>query len=133
MAETSVVPSSVRRLRLTAIVATVLIVIQLGLGIMIATGNGGLREAHAGIGYLLVLTGIVASIFAWSAAKVAGSKGVFFHALSLPVLMLVQIGLAEMGLEVVHIILGILIVVAVVGLVPMAGKLAGRTAATPVA
>lgn len=132
MAETSVVPASVSRLRTTANVAAVLILIQLVLGIMIAVGNGGsiVRSAHAGVAYLALLAGIVAAVFAWSASKWAGSKGVFFHALSLPILALVQIGLGEMNLALVHIILGVLTVVAYVSLVPMSNKLGSRTTTT---
>lgn len=131
MAENSV-PPSVSRLRTTANVAAVLILIQLALGAMIALGNGGsmIRPAHAGVAYLTVLAGIVATVFAWSASKSVGSKGVFFHALSLPILGLVQISLAEMNLTVVHIILGILTVVAFIGLVPMANKIGARTTTT---
>ena len=131
MAEDTV-PSSVSRLRTTANVAAVLILIQLALGAMIALGNGGsmIRPAHAGVAYLTVLAGIVAAVFAWSASKSASSKGVFFHALSLPILGLVQISLAEMNLALVHIILGVLTVVAYVGLVPMSNKLGSRTTTT---
>lgn len=131
MAESSVVPPSVSRLRATAAVAAVLLLIQLALGIMITVGTGGsfIREAHAGVGYLTVIAGIVAAVFAWAAAKHAGSKGIFFHAVSLPVLALIQIALAEADLRIVHIILGILTVVAFLGLVPMANKLAARTGA----
>jgi hypothetical protein len=127
MAETSV-PSSVSRLRTVANVAAVLILVQLALGVMITVGTGGsiIRSAHSGVAYLTVLAGIVAAVLAWSASKYAGSKGVFFHALSLPILALVQIGLAEMDLRLVHIILGVLTVVAYVGLVPMANKLTAR-------
>ena len=131
MAENSV-PSSVSRLRTTANVAAVLILVHLVLGIMIALGNGGsfIRSAHAGVAYLALLAGVVAAVFAWSASKSAGSKGVFFHALSLPILALVQIGLGEMNLALVHIILGVLTVVAYVGLVPMSNKLGSRTTTT---
>lgn len=131
MAESSVVPPSVSRLRVTATVAAVLVLIQLALGVMITVGTGGLsiRDVHAVVGYLTVIAGVVAAVFAWSAAKLAGSKGIFFHALSLPVLALIQIALAEADLRLVHIILGILTVVAFLGLVPMANKLAGRTGA----
>ena len=131
MAENSV-PSSVSRLRTTANVAAVLILVQLVLGITIALGNGGsfIRSAHAGVAYLALLAGVVAAVFAWSASKSAGSKGVFFHALSLPILALVQIGLGEMNLALVHIILGVLTVVAYVGLVPMSNKLGSRTTTT---
>lgn len=124
MAESTVVPPSVPRLRTTASVTAVLLLIQLALGIMIATGIGDevVRQIHAVVGYLSLLSSAVAAFFAWQVAKLSGSKGVFFHAVSLPVLMVVQIGLAEMNLEVVHIILGILIVAGVVGLVPMTNK-----------
>lgn len=134
MAETTVVPPSVKRLGLTGNVAALLILLQLVLGVMIAFGTGGafIREAHAGVAYLTVLAGIVATVFAWSAAAVAGSKGVFFHALSLPILAVLQIGLGEMHLTVVHIILGLATVVAFVGLVPMTNKVAARATAETV-
>jgi len=129
MAESSPSPS-VRRLQVTAGVTAVLALIQLVLGLLIATGIAGqLRAVHGGIGYLTTLSAVVAAVFAWQVAKLTGAKGVFFHALSLPVLMIVQIGLAEVHLEIVHIILGVLIVAGVVGLVPMAAKQAATVQA----
>lgn len=126
MVETSL-PSSARRLQGMAMVTTVLVVIQLVLGLLIATGIAGqLRDVHAGIGYLTTLAAAIAAVFAWQVGSLVGSKGVFFHALSLPILMIVQIGLAEAHLEIVHIILGLAIVVGVVGLVPMAAKQAAK-------
>ncbi len=45
-----------------------------------------------------------------------GTKGVFFHTLSLPILCIIQIGLADAGLEWVHVSLGVIYLAAVVGL-----------------
>lgn len=131
MAETSTIPPSVKRLSLIANIAALVMLLQLVLGVMIAFGTGGsfIREAHAGVAYLTILAGIVAAVLAWPASKVAGSKGIFFHALSLPILAIIQMGLGEMHVTVVHIILGVLTVVAYVGLVPMANKIAERVAA----
>lgn len=112
------------RLRIAAGIMTALIFIQAGMSIMMLTGNGGptLYSVHGWLGYAAFLTGIVATVFAWQASKVTGSKGTFFHALSLPILMILQIGLGEMAVTVVHIILGLALLVGSFALFAIAGK-----------
>ncbi|MEA5155839.1 hypothetical protein [Raineyella sp.] len=121
MAE-SIVPPSLQRLRVGALATTGLMLVQLALGITLASGVEAVRDIHGGVGYLTLLAAAVTAVFAWPATKVIGSKGIFFHAVSLPVLMVVQIGLAEMDLPLVHIVLGLLLVAGVAGLVPMVAK-----------
>ncbi|QGF22893.1 hypothetical protein [Raineyella fluvialis] len=130
MAENTV-PTSLHRLRISASVTAVLVLVQLALGVTLATRIGGhaISEIHGGVGYLSLLASAVTAVFAWQAAKLVGSKGIFFHAVSLPVLMIVQIGLAEMRAVVVHIILGVLIVAGVAALVPMVNKQVTKVAA----
>ncbi|MGA4506595.1 hypothetical protein ACQB6R_13685 [Propionibacteriaceae bacterium G1746] len=106
----------------TAAALVVLLLGMLGMGIAIASGNHGLRDAHAGIGYLSVLVGIVASVLAYRHGKARGNLGTFMHAVSLPVLMLVQIGLAEMDLAMVHISVGIVILVDAIALATLSAR-----------
>ncbi len=111
--------SSYRNLRLAAATATALISIQLVLGVAGLAGSNGLLEPHGWIGYVTTLTTATAAYFAWQVSRQTHSKGVFFHAVSLPVLCVLQIGLAEMDLKWVHVALGVTLVVAVAGLFAM--------------
>lgn len=105
-----------------AIGLTVTMLAMLTLGLLIFFGNHELATMHATIGYFAVLLGIAATVAAWRFAKVTHRKGVFFHALSLPILMVVQIGLGEMAQTHIHMGLGIALLVAVIGLVMMTRK-----------
>lgn len=107
----------------TSVATTVLMLVMLGLGIGIATGNHGLRDAHAGIGYLITVVAIVAAVLAFGYGKAKGNLGTFFHALSLPILLIVQTGLGSMGdFEMVHIVLGALILVATAALTTLSAR-----------
>ena len=99
-----------------------LVLVMLGLGIMIVAGQQQVRDVHGIVGYVLTLVGVVAAVCAFLVARPAGKMGIFFHAVSIPVLMVVQIGLAEMGLKWVHVVLGVLIAIAVGALVPLTKK-----------
>lgn len=111
--------SSYRNLRSAAATALGLILIQLGLGLAGLAGSNGLLEPHGWIGYLTTLTTATAAYFAWRVSRQTHSKGVFIHAVSLPVLCVLQIGLAEMDLKWVHVGLGVALVAAVAGLFAM--------------
>lgn len=117
------------RLSATAGGLVLLMLLQLGMGIGILSSGNGLRDAHGGIGYLIFLVCAVAAFFAWQLSKAdASAKGVFFHALSLPVLAILQIGLAEMdGMKWVHVVLGIALLVDALGLFMMTRKRSGAT------
>lgn len=105
-----------------SLLAGAVMIVMLGLGTMIATGNNSVRDVHAITGYTLTVVAVVVAVCAFLVARPAGKMGIFFHAVSIPVLMVVQIGLAEMGLEWVHIVLGVLILLAVASLVPLTKK-----------
>ena len=102
---------------------SLLMLVMLGLGIGIVLDNHGLRDAHAGIGYLITVVAIVATVLAWRYGKAKGNLGTFFHALSLPILLIVQTGLGSMGdFEMIHIVLGVLILIATVALTTLSSR-----------
>ncbi|WP_022908797.1 hypothetical protein [Aestuariimicrobium kwangyangense] len=115
-----------RRLRITVIIALALVGLQVLLGAAVAAQMTALQGVHAVVAYTLFLVSIVAAAFARGHAKVTGRKGVFFHALSIPILMVVQIGLGSMRVTVVHIVLGLLIAVAIGALYAMIAKVPGE-------
>ncbi|WP_203567612.1 hypothetical protein [Aestuariimicrobium ganziense] len=108
--------SSLRTLRGMTLAMSVLAVLQAVLGFMLAAGVDGIRDVHGWSGYALFIVSIVAAVFAWKYSRENAHKGVFYHATSIPVMGLLQIGLAEMGAETIHIVLGVAIAVAVIGL-----------------
>lgn len=113
-------PESTRdlaRLKASTSVLLGLILVQLVFAIItLIHSNATITAIHGGFGYLSLVTGLVAAWFAWRWSKDSGARGVFFHTLSLPTLAVIQIGLAEGGLKWVHVVVGVLYLVAVVGL-----------------
>lgn len=105
-----------------AVGLSVLMLAMAILGLMIAGGVGGLGTMHSIIGYSTLLVAILAAVAAWRFSKATAQKGVFYHALSLPILMLLQIALGEMHQKHIHMALGIAILIAAVGLVMMTRK-----------
>ncbi|MEL4356574.1 MULTISPECIES: hypothetical protein [unclassified Luteococcus] len=103
------------RLKTTALVIIGSVLVQLALGVLMLTGTNSvaIAKAHSGFGYLTLLASIVAAFLAFQASKAdATAKGLFFHALSLPVLAFLQTGLGEMiggsdGLKWLHVALGL--------------------------
>lgn len=120
--------TSLSRLRTTALVAVVLTLLQAGLGFATLGGTHGLNDAHGGLGYLNFLVGIVAAVFAFQAKKSdARLAGLFGHAMSLPVLAFIQIGIIEASkgtgpLKWVHVVLGLGYLVSAVGLWTLSDK-----------
>ena len=69
------------------------------------------------------MVAIVATVLAWRYGKAKGNLGTFFHALSLPILLIVQTGLGSMGdFEMIHIVLGVLILIATVALTTLSSR-----------
>ena len=85
-------------------------------------GHRQLHTVHEVIGYAAGLVAVLAAVAGWRFSKLSGRKGIFLHAVSLPVLMVLQIGLAEMGQEHVHMALGALILIGAIGLATMTHK-----------
>lgn len=126
-------PAPLSRLRTTALVIIVSVLIQLGLGIAMLSGSWSLADAHGGFGYLTFIASLVAAVFAFQASKAdPTAKGLLFHTLSLPVLALVQIGMVEAGggsevIKWVHVVLGLAFIGAVVSLFSLLNKRTGAS------
>lgn len=116
------------RLRTAALVVLGCVLVQAALGIASLTGYHQVNEVHGWIGYLGFLASIAASVFAFQASKAdPRAKGLFFHALSLPVLAIIQIGIIEMSqgagaMKWVHVVLGFAFLVAAAGLYAMSNR-----------
>lgn len=122
----------VRNIRTAALIVSVLALVQAALGGTVLSGGGsGLKSVHGYIGYATFVVSLIAAFFAWKASQQTGNKGTFFHALSLPVLALLQIGLAEMDLKWVHVAVGVLFLIAAFGLYAMADRPAAADRAAP--
>lgn len=126
-------PAPLSRLKTTALVVIASVLVQLALGAMLL-GNysNGLAKAHSGIGYITMIGSVLAAVFAFQASKAdATAKGLFFHALSLPVLAIIQFGLGEMIssdlLKWIHVVLGLAFVGAAVSLFSLLNKRGGRS------
>lgn len=112
-----VTSNDLARLKASATVLLGLILIQLVFAIVVlANGNDTMKAIHGGFGYLSFITALIATWFAWRWVKTSDAKGVFFHTLSLPILCIIQIGLAGAGLKWVHVVVGVVYLLAVAGL-----------------
>ncbi|MGA4669925.1 hypothetical protein ACPCG0_09045 [Propionibacteriaceae bacterium Y1923] len=114
-----------RPLFISSALTSVLMLVMLGLGIGIAVGNHGLRDAHKGIAYLLIVVSIVATVLAHRYGRAKANLGTFFHALSLPILLLVQFAIGEVkrfDFELVHIVLGVMIAIATFALTTLSSR-----------
>jgi len=101
---------------------TIAVVGMMVLGILLFTGNESLRMMHEMIGYMVLVLGLAASWCALRASSDTGSKGTFFHALGVTVLMALQIVLGKIGQAHVHMAVGALILIGAIGLWTMAGR-----------
>ncbi len=111
-----------RALSISTAVLAVLALVQFGLGIG-AMGSGGVvANIHGGFGYLALVVAVVTAVFTFLWTRRVGHQGLFWHAVSLPVLAVVQIGLANTGLVAWHIVIGIFYVVAVIALFMLVRK-----------
>ena len=117
-----VVSPEVRNLRSIAMVLALLALVQAALGGTVLSGGGGIRNVHGYVGYATAIVSLIAVFFAWKSSQQTGNKGILFHAISLPVLAVLQIGLAEMDLKWVHVVVGVLFLVAAFGLYAMADR-----------
>ncbi|MGJ6979646.1 hypothetical protein ACSDQ9_03825 [Aestuariimicrobium soli] len=125
VADATVSPAT-KRLRVAAIAALVLVGLQVVLGGALAAQITAIEIVHAIVAYTLFLVTIVMAVLAWGHAKAVGRKGVFFHGVAIPVLMVVQIGLGSMEVTIVHMILGLAIAVAIGALYAMVAKVPGE-------
>ncbi|TBT83532.1 hypothetical protein ET989_11285 [Propioniciclava sinopodophylli] len=84
------------------------------------SGSGPLHAMHGMVGNLNFVLALVASIGGILWGRASGNKGLMFHALSLPLLAVIQIALGQMHLTMVHIVLGFAYLLAAVALFTLA-------------
>jgi hypothetical protein len=108
------------------VVTTACGLLQALLGMGILGSLGGVFSVHRTIGYATLLAAVAVAVFAVLWMRRSGNKGLMFHALSLPVLAIIQIGVAEMGIVAVHVIVGILFLVAAAALATLAFRKGGK-------
>ncbi len=84
------------------------------------SGSGPLHAMHGMVGNLNFVLALVASIAGIVWGRASGNKGLMFHALSLPLLAVIQIALGQMHLTMVHIVLGFAYLLAAVALFTLA-------------
>lgn len=116
-------------LRTLTLIAVIIALVQLAWGVVAYFVHGGVWGAiHGGMGYLNTVVLVAAAVLAWLWTSTQPSRGLFWHAVSLPVLGLIQIAVADSGLWWLHMILGVAFVVGVISLWTILVKKA-RTAA----
>lgn len=114
-------PATHNGLRISAALVAVLTVIQAAMGSLLLSGMDGIRTVHGYIGYATLAAAILAAVMGAMAVKTTGSKGTMWHAISLPILAVIQIGLAEMDQPVLHAMIGFATLIAAIALWAMAG------------
>ncbi|MDO5534005.1 MAG: hypothetical protein Q4F65_05075 [Propionibacteriaceae bacterium] len=107
-------------LRVAAILASLGAIASPLLALGPLTSSGPLHAMHGMIGNLNFVLALVAGIAGILWGRASGNKGLMFHALSLPVLAVIQIALGEMHLTMVHIVLGFVYLIAAVSLFTLA-------------
>lgn len=126
---TPTVTPAVRNLRTGALIVSILALTQAALGgTVLSGGGGGIRDIHGYIAYATFVIALIVVFLAAKAARETRNKGTLYHAISLPVLALLQIGLAEMDLKWVHVVVGVLFLLAAFGLYAMADRSSGAPA-----
>lgn len=100
-------------------------ILQLLLGLGILGSIGGVFSTHRMLGFITLGVSVLAALFAVLWASRSGNKGLMFHAITVAVLALAQVGLGEMGLRWVHVIVGILFFVAALALATLSFRSGG--------
>lgn len=103
-------------LRVAAVLAALGSILSPLLALGPLTASGPLHALHGMVGNINFVLALLAAVAGILWARASGNKGVMWHALSLPVLAVVQIALGEMHLTMVHIVLGFAYLLAAVAL-----------------
>ncbi|PWH05089.1 hypothetical protein DEO23_14940 [Brachybacterium endophyticum] len=114
-------------LRIVSGAAGLLVVVQALLGFGLLGNLGALFPVHQGIGYLILLATVVAAVFAVLWSRAGGNTGMMMHAIAVAVLALIQIGIAETGVIWLHVVVGLLILVAAVALATLSLRSGGSS------
>ena len=115
-------------LRVAALLAAIGSIISPLLATGPLTSSGPLHAMHGMVGNLNFVLALVAGIAGILWGRASGNKGLMYHALSLPVLAVIQIALGEMHLTMVHIVLGFAYLLAAVALFTLALRKPGAAA-----
>ena len=114
-------------LRVAALLAALGSIVSPLLALGPLTGSGPLNALHGMVGNTNLLLAILAGVAGVLWGRASGNKGLMMHALSLPVLALIQILLGELHVTMVHIVLGFAYLLAAVALVTLALRKPGRS------
>lgn len=114
-------------LRLTAGSSALIAIVQTLLGLGILGSLGGVFPLHQTLGYVLFLDTVAAAVSAVLWSRRSGNKGLMMHAISVAVLALIQIGIAEMGVVWLHVVVGLLILIAVIALFTLSMRKGGAS------
>ncbi|GAB3712324.1 hypothetical protein [Mariniluteicoccus flavus] len=115
-------PASLLVLRAAAALTALGALVQAGIGGSMLTSGPGMAGVHGTIGLITMILAVVAGIAAGLWAKQGGNTGMMWHALTVAVLAVLQYGLGEMGpgMQIAHIVIGLILLVAAIGLVTLA-------------
>lgn len=114
-------------LRASAAITAALSVVQPLLALVFMNlPNAGLTHLHGVLGQGSVVIAAVAAVAAFLWMRESGNKGLFGHAVSVAVLAILQVGLAEMGQVWVHVGLGVAYLLAAVSLFTLAARKPGE-------
>lgn len=90
--------------------------------------GGDTRALHSVLGMITVVVSLIAGIAAYVWRRASNNAGLFHHAVAVFVLAVVQVGLGEMGIQGIHIGLGVAFLVAAVALATLAVRKPGVAA-----
>ncbi|WP_052462287.1 hypothetical protein [Nigerium massiliense] len=126
-AETSPAPSSANgvliTLRVFALITAIASIVQAVLGLYLRTAPS--FHWHSIVAMIALVTSVVAAVAAFLWSRRSGNKGLFMHAVSVPVIGLIQFALGEMSVTMVHILLGFVFLLDAVALVTLAFRKPG--------
>ncbi|WP_145978594.1 hypothetical protein [Granulicoccus phenolivorans] len=109
-------------LRVLAVITAVAAIAQTALGSVLSVNlaAGAIRASHAGTATIILVLTVVTAVVAILWSRKGGSKGLLYHAIGMVVLAVIQFALGEMGVEIVHIVIGVLFLVGSVALATLA-------------
>lgn len=103
-------------LRVFSVLTSLGAILQAVLGIGFLTGARSWLETHGLTGMVTMVLAIVAAVCAILWKRQSGQTGMMMHAITVAVLGIAQVGLGEAGVQLVHIIVGVLFLVAALAL-----------------
>lgn len=113
-------PGILTFLRVAAVLAALGAIASPLLALGPLTASGPLHALHGMLGNINVVLALAAGVAGVLWKRASGNAGLMGHALSLPILAVVQVALGEMGLAMVHIGLGFAYLLAAVSLATLA-------------